>query len=169
MDQHSCAGQGCLQACGNMAMFSANTFTSQLQYKTLDKVTLKDMTIDKVMAAAANADFHYIFTFGLQRQDLMDLSENRTLSSRTVQRMANILDESPELVKKVTSDLAQAFQSQKVDVKSSYWQTCMSSGNWRTDKNFYCKSTSWPGCSPESGANICLSETGVQRLKSMEK
>jgi len=157
---HSCNGIGCGDVCFKHGF--------AVQGVQPSKLNLKDLSLDRVMSAAANADLTYMNRAGLQLEDMLALADSKALSEQSTQRVARTLGESSELVERVTADISAAFQKERADLQSTYWQTCMSTERWQTDRNPYCRSTSWPGCSPEKGASLCISEAGTQRLKSLQ-
>lgn len=161
-----CSGESCGKTCFS-AVPLRKTVLDQLLGSSRQQLTIKDITIDKVVTAAANADLGFMERMGLSSRDLQSVAQNQTLSAAAVQKMANALQESPAMAEQVAGDIAQAFQTQRTQLQSSYWQTCMNSGTWTTDKNLFCRSTRWTGCSPEQGATLCLSEVGLKRLKSI--
>lgn len=126
---------------------------------------LSTMSVDQAMAMAANADIEAAEKAGLSPVDLMLVGAGQALESVRCGEIARKLDEPEDLVCDKVKAIEVAFQAQRAQANSPYWRTCMHSGRWATEKNRNCKETYWPGCSPATGATMCVSEAGRRRLK----
>lgn len=92
---------------------------------------------------------------GLNQSDIKTIMRHELPSSSAIKSLAGKLDMSEAQARDFLVSLNKEFQAQAEDVTSPYWQSCMAKGKWKTPQNLYCKSTSWNGCAPESGATLC--------------
>lgn len=92
---------------------------------------------------------------GLSSKDIAVLMNHSLPSDEAIQIMAVKLDMSQAQTRDLLVAMNREFAAQAADVKSAYWSSCMAKGQWRTPQNRICKSTSWPGCSPDAGATLC--------------
>jgi hypothetical protein len=94
-------------------------------------------------------------TIGLNKNDLKVISKRHLPEASTMKSLAEKLDISEAQSKDLLKDMIQEFAAQASNIESNYWQSCMAKGKWKTPQNAYCKTTSWDGCAPESGATLC--------------
>lgn len=163
VDGRFCSGSNCSKACG--WGFAATKFPFEFKSPEL-RLQLKDLSSDRVARAIANADINLAKAAGIRGPDFEKIAKGQELSSDVIDRIATRLNEKPETVAAVTRDLAASMDAQRKDVNSVYWQTCVQSGSWVTDRNIVCNETYWLGCSPATGASMCLTKAGIARLKS---
>jgi hypothetical protein len=87
----------------------------------------------------------------------MAIAQYQMPSRNAIDQMAKALGEDSSKIEKIAQSFVTDVQAQVSDVTSEYWQSCMSSGHWKTPQNSYCAKTFWSGCSPTSGATACES------------
>lgn len=154
-----CVRYGCLKR-GELPPSSGFKATvGELPIRTLSKIT-----VPEAMSLIANGDMLAAQNFGFEIGDLFRLYDGRALSSDRINEIAKSQAADPGEVAGKIDEISQAFQSQRANSASDYWQTCIQSGQWSTDRNSRCEQTYWPGCSPEQGATFCTSNLGTSRL-----
>lgn len=94
-------------------------------------------------------------TIGLNKSDIQAIMKHQLPETSSIKSMASKLDMSEAQARDFLVAMNREFQAQASDVSSPYWQACMAKGSWKTAENMYCKSTSWNGCAPETGATLC--------------
>ncbi|MEN0060116.1 MAG: hypothetical protein AAGB31_14855, partial [Bdellovibrio sp.] len=92
---------------------------------------------------------------GFEEKDIRSIANRSVPADSSLAKMALSLDISTAQARRMMQDAVADFSVQASDVESDYWQACMAEGKWKTPENTNCKSTSWPGCSPEQGATLC--------------
>lgn len=127
-------------------------------------VNLRDVSTSGVMSMIANGDMLAAQSMGFELNDVFSLLNGRSLSEERVKSIARIAGESEPVVARKIESINAEFQIQRHDFKSPYWQTCVASGRWSTDQNSRCEKAYWPGCSPEQGASLCISDLGASRF-----
>lgn len=127
--------------------------------------TLADFAYDKLVEKVVNADLDFAQRVGIDLKDLENLSKGRAMSSQSLLRISNNTNETPESLNKVFNHLSQRLEIERTNSDSFYWKSCMASGSWITNMNVKCEQAHWNGCSPESGAQFCLTDLGAKRLK----
>lgn len=112
----------------------------------------------KIQTAFANVESQGIKSFeaiGLKKSDLKDIAKREMPDADALKAVAGKLDLSQAQARDLIKVMIKDFDAQASNVESPYWQSCMAEGKWRTPQNLYCKSTSWKGCAPETGASLC--------------
>lgn len=112
----------------------------------------------KIQNAFANVESKGIASFesiGLKKSDLKDIAKREMPDADALKAVAGKLDLSQAQARDLIKVLIKDFDAQASNVESPYWKSCMAQGKWRTPQNLYCKSTSWNGCAPETGASLC--------------
>ncbi len=93
---------------------------------------------------------------GLTDKDIMSISRRSMPKSSSIAAMAGKLDISEAQARDLLQRAIADFDAQASDVESPYWQSCMAKGKWKTPENASCSKTFWNGCSPETGASLCI-------------
>ena len=112
----------------------------------------------KIQSAFENVQTQGISSFesiGLKKADLMAIAQRQMPGTSSLTSFAQKLDLSQAQARDLLQVLIKDFDAQASDVTSSYWQSCMAKGKWKTPQNLYCTSTSWQGCAPQTGATLC--------------
>jgi hypothetical protein len=102
---------------------------------------------DKGLAAFAS--------IGLGKADLKAITNRDLPSAEGIKSMAAKLDMSEAQTRDLLLSVNRDFEVQASNVNSTYWQSCMKDGEWKTPQNSFCEQTSWNGCSPQTGASMC--------------
>lgn len=95
-------------------------------------------------------------TIGLNQRDLSSISARSMPGAKSLANVANKLDMSEAQARDLLKSLISEFDAQASDIRSEYWQACMAKGQWKTPQNSRCSSTNWTGCSPATGATLCM-------------
>lgn len=112
----------------------------------------------KIQSAFANVESQGIASFqaiGLNKADLKAISQRQLPEDSSLKALSEKLDVSQAQARDLVQSLIKDFDAQASDVSSTYWQSCMAKGSWKTPQNLYCTSTSWNGCAPATGATLC--------------
>ncbi|MBS1972099.1 MAG: hypothetical protein JSU04_17445 [Bdellovibrionales bacterium] len=122
------------------------------------KYGISDAAAAKIETAFANVETQGLASFesiGLKKADLKDIAKREMPDTDSLKAVAGKLDMSQAQARDLIKELIQNFDAQASNVDSNYWQSCMAKGRWKTPQNMYCKSTSWNGCAPATGASLC--------------
>lgn len=92
---------------------------------------------------------------GLNEKAIQAITLRTLPSESSIESLAQHLEMSNEEATGFLRRMVADFDVQASDVTSAYWQSCMAKGKWKTRENTNCKKSSWPGCSPETGATLC--------------
>lgn len=106
--------------------------------------------------AARKGDLAPVKALGLSEGDLKAVASLRMVSEASLQALASNLQVSAETAKSFVEKLIADVKAQAADIKSDYWQACTAGKKWKTPQNLRCEQTFWPGCSPQSGATLCV-------------
>lgn len=93
---------------------------------------------------------------GLNEKAIKSISNRSLPKTETIKAVALKLDMSEAQARDLMKEVVADFDAEASDVQSAYWQSCMAKGKWKTPQNMYCKKTFWNGCSPETGATLCM-------------
>lgn len=107
------------------------------------------------MSMIANDDMTLAQAAGLKRDDAMAALQGRALSKERYKEIAREVGQPLEKVQSRLELIGSVFNAQRRDINSAYWQTCVQSKKWATEKNLFCTNTFQPGCAPVSGATVC--------------
>lgn len=94
-------------------------------------------------------------SIGLNKADLKAIAQREMPQEDSLKTLSQKLDLSEAQARDLIKVLIKDFDTQASNVESSYWKSCMAKGQWRTPQNAFCKSTSWQGCAPVTGASLC--------------
>lgn len=100
--------------------------------------------------------FKSFHSVGLGEVDVKRIMQRRMPETQSLARMAKSLDMSEAQARDLVKYMIMDFDVQAKDIKSAYWQSCMAKGKWRTPQNMICTKTYSKGCTPETGATLCL-------------
>lgn len=93
---------------------------------------------------------------GLSDKDIVSISRRSMPQSSSIAALAGKLDISEAQARDLLKGVVADFDAQASDIESPYWQSCMEKGKWKTPENSSCSKSSWTGCSPETGATLCI-------------
>lgn len=93
---------------------------------------------------------------GLTEKDAGRLTHFKMPTDESIQKLSARLDMSPTQGRKMIDFMLTSTKEQAQDINSGLWQECMDSGKWQTPENNACEKTFWKGCSPETGATMCI-------------
>lgn len=125
---------------------------------------LDQITNDRAMSMIANGNMATAHSLGLRSDDFSPTAAGIVLSDERAQQVAQNNSSSVAAVKSKIDGLNAEFASERRQVTSVYWQTCIQSGLWSTDQSSSCSHENSPGCSPGTGATLCISKTGKSVL-----
>lgn len=111
-------------------------------------------TFDKAKAGDRSA----VTDIGLQQSDIDRLAKLSMITDAGVARVASHLDITDSQAQSLLKTLLDEFKTQAADGTSAYWQSCIAQKSWKTPQNLHCEQTYWNGCSPETGATLCLAK-----------
>ncbi|KYG64056.1 hypothetical protein AZI86_14725 [Bdellovibrio bacteriovorus] len=94
-------------------------------------------------------------SIGLTEKDFKAMMKRQLPSDEAVQRAAGKLGLSEKQSRQVLTAMMRSFWAQAANVNSPYWKYCQMGGHWKTDQNRSCSKLHWPGCSPQTGAQLC--------------
>lgn len=97
-----------------------------------------------------------VLALGLDRSDIEDLARLRLPSNKGLEALSDYLDIDKKDIKKMLASILDDFTDQLGDFDSHFWQNCTRSGKWKTPQNNSCQQSYWPGCSPQTGATLCM-------------
>lgn len=112
----------------------------------------------KIEKAFSNVNQNGLASFqaiGLNEGALKSIM-NRSLPNETsIRAMSQELNISEAKSQSLLQNLIAEFDQQASNGQSDYWKACQAKGQWKTPQNANCSSTSWNGCSPDTGATLC--------------
>jgi len=123
-----------------------------------NKYGVSTETAAKIQDAFVNVRTQGVSSFeaiGLSKADLKAIAQREMPQEESLQAFSQKLDLSEAQARDLIKTLIKDFDAQASNVESNYWQSCMAKGQWRTPQNAFCKSTSWQGCAPVTGASLC--------------
>lgn len=112
--------------------------------------------VHAAFAAVSTEGLNAFARIGLSDKDIMAISRRSLPKSDSIAAMANKLDISEAQARDLLQRVVADFDAQASDLESPYWQACMAKGKWKTPENASCTKTFWTGCSPETGATLCI-------------
>lgn len=113
--------------------------------------------LNDLLQQAAKGEASAMEALGLQGDDLKRVARYQLPSKEALEKVAAVLAISRSMAEDLVNKIMNETKLQMADVTSPTWTACMKSGKWKTDANGgTCKSTSWMGCSPETGASVCV-------------
>ncbi|MDX9731566.1 MAG: hypothetical protein RBT63_07330 [Bdellovibrionales bacterium] len=111
-----------------------------------------------VLQDAAAGQVGALDSLGLSELELKRVARYKMPSDVALDQVGVTLALSREMARDLVQQLLNETRIQMADVNSAAWTACQSTGKWKTDANGgTCKSLSWSGCSPETGATMCAS------------
>lgn len=108
------------------------------------------------LQAANDGDLQPIRALGLADNDFQRLAKLQMVSNAGLHNLAAKLEMSDARTQTLIQDIINDFKVQAKDSSSEYWQSCFEAGSWKTPENLSCEKSFWPGCSPETGASLCV-------------
>ncbi len=117
---------------------------------------IQQQSAEAILAVTRGGDAQQMTAqLGLDASDLAALAQASMPSQKAIAQVAKALGEDPAKIEKIAQSFVSDVSAQLSDVSSEYWQSCMSSGHWKTPENANCAKTGWDGCSPQKGATSC--------------
>lgn len=114
--------------------------------------------LQKILSQARSNEADVFSLMGFSKNEALGAVVGGFVSDTSVEKVATALGMSRSMAKDLIDQILTESKAQLADVESPAWQACQKTGKWRTNANGgVCKSTSWTGCSPESGATFCSS------------
>ncbi len=112
--------------------------------------------LNQLLGQVALGDQSAFQALGLSNDELKRISHYQIPTDVALDQIGASLAVSRETARGLVEKLMEETKQQMADVSSPAWTACMAGGKWKTDANGgTCKSTSWTGCSPETGAAMC--------------
>lgn len=108
------------------------------------------------LSAASQGDASKVMALGLSSKDFERLAEMRMITDDGLTRLAASLGMDKPATETLVQNVVDDFRQQASDSSSDYWQSCIRSGSWKTPQNLNCQEAYWSGCSPETGASMCV-------------
>lgn len=105
---------------------------------------------------AQDGDISLLNEVGFTEDVLLDMSHYDLPSYESRVAMAEQLGQSPQETSRMLREMMAQSKAQATNVNSYLWQSCQAEGQWKTPENLFCRSTSWKGCSPATGASSCV-------------
>lgn len=121
-----------------------------------------DLTVDAAgmltdaFVAAQDGDLQPVRALGLSDADFESLAKMQMISNAGVNSLSAKLEMSTDATRTFVQKLIADVKTQAKDSSSPYWQSCLQAKSWKTPENLSCEKSWWPGCSPETGASLCV-------------
>lgn len=96
------------------------------------------------------------FQLGLSQKDMERLGRGELPTSQGLTKVARELSITPAKSRELFLFLMDGVRQQAKDEGSRLWKACLDSGQWQTPENNNCSKTYWNGCSPKTGASMCV-------------
>ena len=114
--------------------------------------------LSQSVEALRQGDKAQMLNLGLSDQDLWSVAQGQKLNDDTALKVAQNLNLSMDSVQSLVAQVGSEARVQMSDFNSSYWSDCRASGKWATPENPSCEKAFWKGCSPATGASLCLAQ-----------
>ncbi|MBN8541998.1 MAG: hypothetical protein J0L82_16515 [Deltaproteobacteria bacterium] len=112
--------------------------------------------LQSILSQARSNEADVFSLMGFSKQEALGAVVGGFVADSSVEKVATALGMSRSIAEDLIDQILAESKAQLADVESPAWQACQQTGKWRTNANGgVCKSTSWTGCSPESGATFC--------------
>jgi hypothetical protein len=131
---------------------------SSVASKLAKKYQIPMSASSKIAQSFANVNsqgMDAFYAMGLTENDMKGFMKRQIPSEASIKTASGKLGLSETQTRTLITSMMREFFKQANNVKSEYWQRCMSEGKWKTDRNQSCEKTFWPGCSPAEGAQFC--------------
>jgi hypothetical protein len=140
-----------LAADSSLALDQSATLAAKYELPLEAAGRLSDL-LGKVAMGEASA----FEALGLSNDELGRMARYKMPTDGALDQIGSSLAISREMARGLVEKLMAETKLQMADVTSPAWVACMAPGKWKTDANGgTCKSPSWNGCSPETGASVC--------------
>jgi hypothetical protein len=114
--------------------------------------------LQKILLQARSSEADVFSLMGFSKEEALGAVVGGFVADASVEKVATALGMSRSMAKDLIDQILEESKAQLADVESPAWLACQQTGKWRTNANGgVCKSTSWTGCSPETGATFCSS------------
>lgn len=146
-----------LKADSPLALASVDTTVNEIASKySLPLESAERFTT--ILQEAAAGEKSAFASIGLSNDELTRVARYEMPSQTALDKIATSLAMSRGMAQGLVQQLMNETRTQMADISSPAWTACQSTGKWKTDANGgTCKSTSWAGCSPATGASMCAS------------
>ena len=112
--------------------------------------------LQNLLSQARSNEADVFSLMGFSKEEALGAVVGGFVTDSSIEKVASSLGMSRSMAKDLVDQILHESKAQLADVESPAWQACQKTGKWRTNANGgVCKSTSWTGCSPESGATFC--------------
>ncbi|CAN5641357.1 hypothetical protein BH10BDE1_BH10BDE1_11480 [soil metagenome] len=140
-----------------LALSSSGTKANDIAFKyNLPLQSAERLTAILQDAAAGNSSA--LVDMGLSNDEMTRVARYTMPTDAALDQIAAKLAMTREMSRGLVQQLMNETRAQMADISSPAWTACQATGKWKTDANGgTCKSTSWSGCAPETGASICAS------------
>lgn len=113
-------------------------------------------TLDQAFVTCKEGSYEGLENLGLTEKDANRIVRFQMPTNEGITNLSANLKITPQQGQKMVAFLIQTASAQAKDVNSNLWQVCMANGYWQTPENNNCQKTYWNGCSPETGATMCI-------------
>lgn len=114
--------------------------------------------LDHVLAVSRTGDPSALLSIGLSEQDAKRMMHFQLPTDTGIRNVAQAFGITSNQSRELFAFMISAVRMQAQDISSPLWRQCMSTGHWVTLENNNCRKTFWKGCSPETGATMCLAQ-----------
>lgn len=129
--------------------------------RTALKYSIPLESAERLHAALSNAKLSHVTflsSIGISESDAIKIAVGGLISDSTLDRIGEELALSRTMTRELITTIIAETKAQMADTASPVWKACMATGKWKTNANGgTCKSLSWQGCAPATGASFCAS------------
>ncbi|MGE0633257.1 MAG: hypothetical protein AB7O96_12660 [Pseudobdellovibrionaceae bacterium] len=113
--------------------------------------------LDQVLATSRTGDSSALQEIGLTERDVRKMVRFEMPTDAAIKEVAKSFGITTAQSRAFLSFMIGTVHKQAKNIQSPLWKNCLASGHWVTPENNTCKKTYWKGCSPETGATMCVS------------
>ncbi len=114
------------------------------------------VALQNILSQARSNEADVFSLMGFSKDEALGAVVGGFVADSSIEKVATALGMSRSMAKDLVGQILDESKAQLADVQSPAWLACQETGKWRTNANGgVCKSTSWTGCSPGSGATFC--------------
>lgn len=103
-----------------------------------------------------SGDINALIQLGLTERDLNAMSRFQLPDQTALHNLSLNLNQNPESTKEMLSTLIETAKTDLQNVNGRIWGDCQASGVWKTPQYNRCSDLKTSGCSPETGATMCV-------------
>ena len=142
--------------------FNVKVADNSVSSETADVANQLELSFDgaeklvNALKLAQKGEINALADLGINMKAIEKIGKLKMPSDGSIDKLAQALNIQPNKAEELVSEFIAEAKDQMKDVNSAAWQSCLSASSWKTPQNYFCKKTYWTGCSPQTGASLCV-------------